>query len=290
MEGAREVSVKLDPWIPDLAALGAASPEDLLGTGEGLWGEGRAERLEDREGVVSLRLPLPGTGGGRPRGAGTGWIVVRRYDGAPGWFRARFTSPRSASHAAREWNLLCALRAAGLITAAPLALVQEEGGVFARRSALVLRDLEGVQPLEDWLEGASGSRRAALLRSLGHLLARLGAGGFELPLGPGRVGVIEGDGTRAETARDACGLERVLAARKGGGTPELGLAWRRLPELVLLDPREARMRSGSTLARLLRSLAGDGRLTRREKLRVLHAAAGNAARDLARRTRGTPLS
>jgi len=272
----------LDPGVPDLVALGATAVDDLLGTGAPLEGEAHAEPhaepLAPGRGVATLRVPLPGTVRGRPRGAGTGWMVVRRYDGAPGRWGARMTAPRSDSHAAREWNLLCALRGAGVVTAAPLAVAAEAHPLFARRSALVTRALEGVVPLEAWWrEAALGARRRACA-ALGMTLARLDAGGFDLPLEVSRLGLLQGGEDHAETAEDACGLEQVLAARRGGTTPDLGLRWRRLPEVVLLDVSGGRVRGGPTLERLARRVGPAGPWTASERRRIVMAATSDAAR------------
>ena len=51
----------LAPDVGDLAALGAASLEDLLGTGSGLVEESRAQELSSDGSRVLLRCPLPGT-------------------------------------------------------------------------------------------------------------------------------------------------------------------------------------------------------------------------------------
>lgn len=268
----------LDPGVPDLLALGAGAVEDLLGTGAPLEGEPHAQPLGEGSGVTTLRVPLPGTVRGRPRGAGTGWVVVRRYEDAPGRWSARMTAPRSDSHAARDWNLLCALRGAGVVTAAPLAVASEAHPLFARRSVLVTRALEEVEPLEAWWHGADPAARRRACAALGLTLARLDAGGFDLPLAAARLGLLEGEEDRGEAAEDACGLEQVLAARRGGTTPDLGLRWRRLPEVVLLDVEGGRVRGGPTLERLARRVCGEGPLSASERRRVVLAATTDPAR------------
>ena len=273
----------LEPGVPGLVALGAAAPEDLVGTGDPLEGEPLGELLGEAQGSVTLRVPLPGTLKGRPRGGGTGWMILRRFQGGAGRLTARLTHPRSDSHAGREWNLLCALRGAGVVTAAPLALAYEAHPLFSRRSALVTRALEGVVSLSTWLEGASTLDRRRLCASLGLALARLDAGGFDLPLSVDRLGVLEGEGDRPDTAEDACGLEQVLAARQKAPRGEVldfsrGMAWRRLPEVVLTEVSGGRMRRGPTLGRLAAGCSGLSVLSDPELRRVVLTATADARR------------
>lgn len=273
----------LEPGVPDLVALGATTPEDLIGTGDPLEGEPLAERLGEARGSVTLRVPLPGTLKGRPRGGGTGWMILRRFQGGAGRWAARFTHPRSDSLAGREWNLLCALRRAGVVTAAPLALAYEGHPLFSRRSALVTRALEDVVVLSTWLEGASTLDRRRLCVSLGLTLARLDAGGFDLPLSVDRLGVLETEGDRPDTVEDACGLEQVLAARHQAPRGEAldfsrGMRWRRLPEVVLTEVTGGRMRSGPTLERLAEGCSAWSVLSDTELRRVVLTATPDARR------------
>jgi Lipopolysaccharide kinase (Kdo/WaaP) family len=281
----------LESGIPDLAALGARCPEDLLGTGDPLEGEAAAERLECADGVLeALRLPLPGTLRGRPRGAGTGWVVLRRY-GRGGWTRAlrsRLTHPRSESLAVREWNLLCGLRAAGVVTPQPLAVVSEEHPVFARRSALVWRALEGWTSAPAWFEQVRDpTRRRRACTALGLTLSRLAAGGFELPLRAEHLSLFEDKhADQPDASADSCGLEQVLAARtRSRGKRELefsaNLRWRRLPEFALNEMGGGRLVSGgqarkrALLGGLLQRLERDPAaelLSRGERRRVAWAA------------------
>lgn len=266
----------LAPGVPDLAALGASSVDDVLGAGGGLEGESRCEEVAAEGGTTLLRCPLPGTLAGRPRGAGTGWVLVRRYHGGSLRERvaARLTSPRSDSLASREWNLLCHLRAAGVTTPEPMAVAAEGGGFLARRSALVTRALEGVTPAPEWFSRRRRPReRRDALRAVGLALSRVLRSGTELPrLSAAEIALSEpGDATRAETGPDACALEQVVAARPV--TLSGGLSWRRLPDVAVTSVRGGRLRRrarpaavAATLERLSRG-AGDA-LDAREKLKV----------------------
>ena len=185
---SRAARVRLAPGVPDLAALGAEAPEDLF-AGEPA-PSARAELISaDRESEL-WRCALPGTPDasgrrhGRPRGAGTGFVFVRRYRAAT-WrslLRARFTEPRSASLAERDWNLFCHLRQLGVGTADPLAVASEQSGIFARCSFLVTRELSGMLPAPRWFrETHEPARRRAGLRSVGLFVSRLSRSGVDLP-------------------------------------------------------------------------------------------------------------
>ena len=118
-------TLRLAPDLVDLASLGADCFEDLMGWTEGLVGAARAELVTEGEGWKLWRIPLPGTPDESglvteaPKGSGTGWIRVKRYEGGglSDAMRARLKQPRSSSFAVREWNLLCQLRERGLALA-----------------------------------------------------------------------------------------------------------------------------------------------------------------------------
>ncbi len=183
----------LAPGLPGLEALGAASFADLAGQGGALLEEARARVIAQSVESVLLRIPLPGTpieGDGLarftapPRGAGTGFLFVRRYRAArwPSFFVARFTHPRSASLAAREWNLLCRLRSEGIATPEPLAVGEERRGFFARHSVLVTRELERTLSVVEWLgKPRSAEERRVAVRALGVLLQRVHRSRVVLP-------------------------------------------------------------------------------------------------------------
>jgi len=245
--------VILAPGIQNLRALGAEAPRDVLGTGGELVGESRADILRaDREARI-LRCPLPGTPDasgsmqGAPRGAGTGWIHVRRYHDASTrrWLGARFTHPRSESLAAREWNLLCHLRASGVATPEPMALVEEPAVLFANRSCLVTRELEDTAPLLEALAQARGVGRLFLLRAVSSMLARLFRSNTLLPCLRTRHLYVSRSGAHALLAEDACAAEQILAVQSStrGDRPVAGMEWGKLPEIVVASVRSGRILS-----------------------------------------------
>lgn len=277
--------VRLAPGVPDLAALGARSVDGLFVAG-GLEGEPQAEDLGTVRGATLRRVPLPGTPGpggrriGRPRGAGTGWIWVERFEHASltESLRARLGHPRSTSLAARGWNLLCHLRAQGVPTPEPLAVGELGGEPFARRSVLVVRELERAAPLPSWWSEAGATERRAAARALGELLARVARAGVVLP----------------ELA-----LADLLLAQPrtppgaGCGSPLPGLRSRRLPELALARVRGGRLgrlreRAGlGELERLGREALASSTVRPRELLAVWYRARG---RGLARGERRRDLA
>jgi hypothetical protein len=177
--------IQLGPGVPDLRALGVADVGELL--------DGELARAVEiaRDGAGSLvRVPLPGTVGadGRrgesPRGAGTGWLLLRRWRGGAvaELLRARFTPPRSASLAERAWNVACHLRAHGVGTPDLVAVGARGAGLVSKRSFLLLRELDGYESLERWLAedlSAAARRRGAV--SIGSALGKVIACGVALP-------------------------------------------------------------------------------------------------------------
>jgi hypothetical protein len=128
-----------------------------------------------------VRFPLPGTSDvrgnltGRPGPLGTGWVWLTAYRGAlRELLVARCTTPRSASLAEREWNLLCHLRAHGVGTPEPLLVGARGPGFVSRRSFVLVRAPEDALPLSRWLrtEGV-GAERARGLEAVGRALALL---------------------------------------------------------------------------------------------------------------------
>ncbi|MEM7307569.1 MAG: lipopolysaccharide kinase InaA family protein [Planctomycetota bacterium] len=186
-----EVRVQLAPGVPDLAALGVDDAVELLAV-DRLPSRGSVLASGERESLV--RYPLPGTvgpdgrRGGKPRGAGTGWLRLQRFHRSSlgELVRVRFTAPRSLSLAERAWNVACHLRAHGIGTPELLAVGAGEGGLFARASFLVTRELDGHETLERWLgEALSPAARRKGALALGHALGQILAAGVVLPeLGP----------------------------------------------------------------------------------------------------------
>lgn len=170
-------SLLLAPDVPDVAALGANAPDDFLSEPPKLVTADRARR----DGAW-WRIPLPGTPDEngvqreRPRGAGTGTLLVRSWRGsALERWRARVTAPCSSSLAARYWNLNCHLRAHGV--GAPQLVAMGELG--RSQSFVVVRALDGFAPLSQWrsstLEADARERGERSLELAIDALARCGA-------------------------------------------------------------------------------------------------------------------
>jgi hypothetical protein len=272
--------LQLAPGVPDLGALGVAALDELLDERRL---PGRAEVLErDARGSL-VRYPLPGTAGadgrrgGKPRGAGTGWLVLRRWRGAPlfALLRARFTRPRSASLAERAWNVACHLRAHGVGTPDLVAVGAAGAGLVSRRSFLVLRELDGYESLERWLAlDLSDAARRRGAEALGRALGRILAAGVVLPRLDARSTFlsIEPD----PGAGNACIAE-------SGGPPQ-----NRLPSVAVTALEDARLDArdpaGRTAA-LLGSLAPAARAAPHLCARAALRAARGAGLDRAARRR-----
>ena len=194
------------PDVPDLESIGLERTEELFAPfPQGSGPSGRAELCSAERGRERIRLPLPGTPDEngrvheRPQGSGTGWLWLVRYDGASGWRElagARLRRPRSASLASRDWNLICHARRFGIATPEPVALFEDGRGPVARRSALLVRELDDWTRLDRWLgerhDDAAWGRAA---RALGQLLARLQRAGIHLPkLAPEHLWLSPDDG------------------------------------------------------------------------------------------------
>ena len=272
----KTTAIRLAPDVPDLAGLGADCFEDLMGWTEGLVGGPRAELLEEGPGWKLWRVPLPGTPDEagkvteRPRGAGTGWIRIKRFEG--GGFRramgARFREPRSSSFAGREWNLLCRLREEGVPTPEPLAVGEVSAPLFSPASVLVTRELEDVQPLVAWLEERPDTRnRARLSRALGVFFRRLfQAGVSPLTLTPGSIVV----GTEDPSEPSDCALVQLAPKT------EKELRFGDLPDVCLVDVpaglNQAELETGEALGVLSEVGAHLQGASVRERHRVLFGA------------------
>lgn len=284
---------KLAPGVPDWLALGASGPQDLL-AGDGL--ETAAVAQEISRGVDSslFRLPLPGTpheklSPSRPRGAGTGFVYLRRYPGVRlrRALHARLTAPFSDSAASRDWNLICYLRSAGIVTPEPLAWVAKGGGFFAQESALVTRALTGTRPVLEWLAAEEDPARRRLgVTALGLALARLFTACVELPrlsLDHLHLSTARSQ-SRPDSAASDCGAEQLLGLQSDASDAPFAasLTWRRLPDVVLMNVGEGRIVKGPReryVRRTLERLAGEaGDRPPRERLRVAVLARASVSR------------
>lgn len=227
--------IRLAGELPTLRALGVDADEELFCSG-GNPDQRGAVLEDDSGGRTTVRFPLPGTPDasgrltGRPGEAGTGWVVLSRWCRASlGEFvRSRFTAPRSASLAEREWNLYCRLLRHGVGVPRPLAVGARGQGLFSRDSFLVTRELRGFEPLKEWAgreRDPQRRRRAAV--ALGLLLANVVRAGVLLP----RLSV-EDLGVKPEPRDDAGG------SCDADLPPVLGrLKMRRLPGMAILGVR-----------------------------------------------------
>jgi hypothetical protein len=236
----------------------------------------RAELRRERDGRIQGRFPLPGTpdhlGGltGRPGGLGTGWVRFTTFE-SPAWrhlWHARLTAPRSVSLAEREWNLLCALRAAGVGTPEPLVVGTRGLGPVARRSFLVVRELEGAVALPRWLRpdglGGEPGERERGLDALAATLANLLRSRILLPhLAPDHVRVSPSSGGDCEHDGDTgprrnrlpgISIDRVTGGRTTGSQ---GACRERI--VSLLDGLDGLL-DGSELERLRRGPAHESAL------------------------------
>jgi len=257
---ARE-RIQLGPGVPDLRALGVAEVGELI--------DGDLERAMEiaGDGAGALwRLPLPGTVGAdgrrheKPRGAGTGWMRLRRWsDGS--WaelLRARFTEPRSASLAERAWNVACHLRANGVGTPDLVAVGARGGGLVSRRSFLMLRELDGFETLERWLAQeislpsrrrgaiAIGSALGKVLRA-GCVLPRLDARTLHLSIEPDVAACLAESGGEKRNRMPSVVVSALEDARIDAAAPR-----RRARELLRLLDAEARRAAASSTAPVLR--------------------------------------
>jgi hypothetical protein len=280
--------LRLDPRLAGLHALGVERVAQLLGDDDAPLE--RAQALVSRAGRERLRFPLPGTperpGGGlsgRPEGAGTGWVLLERWRRAPllTLLRSRLTAPRSASLAERRWNLLCHLRAHGVGTPEPLAVGARGNGLVSRDSFLVTREVEGFEPVPDWLarEERPDARRRGL-RALGELFCKLKVAGVALPdLAPEHV-LITAPAARGE----GCGSAPAFG----------GLRRNRLPSTCLVDVTGGTIQAALPPDRLVRMLRGVDRpelaLSAAERLRIVLVALRGVPRELWRSLLDAPSS
>jgi len=193
----------------------------------------RFEVLEQTTQRQRLRFALPGSPDargnltGRPGPLGTGllWLTVYRGDLGE-LLRARFTQPRSASLAEREWNLLCHLRAHGVGTSEPLLVGARGAGLFAAHSFLLVRAPADAFPLPRWLRtDGIGAERERGLESLGRTLANLVRSRVVLPhLRPEHLWLTPSGSGECET-------EAAVGLRKN-----------KLPGVTVVDVKGGRLR------------------------------------------------
>ncbi|MDP6385418.1 MAG: lipopolysaccharide kinase InaA family protein [Planctomycetota bacterium] len=274
---------KLAPCVPDWAALGARGPEDLL-AGDGMETAVAAQEVSRGEESSLFRLPLPGTPGqglppARPRGAGTGFVYLRRYPGVRlgHALRTRLTAPCSDSVALRDWNLLCHLRSAGIVTPEPLAWCARGGGFFAQQSALVTRALTGTRPVLEWLEAEEDPARRRLgVTALGLALSRLFRARVELPrlsLAHLHLSTARSQ-SRPDPGAGDCGAEQLLGMQSDASEAPFAahLSWRRLPDVALMSVSAGRIVKRTQehhVRQTLERLGGEaGDRPLRERLRV----------------------
>ena len=222
-----EAWIRTAPDVPAVASLGVRDPADLLTADRASLATttlARGVSLGLRDGVEEIRYPLPGTPDERgrqherPMGAGTGWLRLLRWSrgGAELW-RARFSSPRSASLAERAWNVMCHAQAAGVGVPELVAVGAAGRGLVARRSFLVTREPDRSIPLPEWagLERDEETTRRGL-RSLAAAAERLAAAGVLL-------GRLEPRDVWIERPRAGCG-ESVPAAGERNRLPGVLIA------------------------------------------------------------------
>lgn len=253
------VTVRLAPDVPDLAALGASSPEDLLADPPRVVTAARIERVGKL-----WRVPLPGTPDrdGRqhekPRGAGTGQLYVQRYGGGWAAVRARLSHPRSTSLAARHWNIACHLQANGVTTPQLVALVELPGALAAPLSVLITRELEGFVSLRTWLGSPLDSAaRQRGLESLQRALDAVQRCGVSLP-----GATLDNVMLQARASDDCVALQLTNLGSEQAILRERGLVRSRLPTIAFtqlrgasIESRPARGRGARWATELQRELA-----------------------------------
>jgi hypothetical protein len=251
-------SLVLAPDVPSIEALGATSADDFFAVPPRTATAPRSTRSGD-----AWRVALPGTPDehGRQheqaRGAGTGYLLVRAWrSGGVELARARLTTPRSTSLAARHWNLACHLRAHGIVAPQLVAFGQRGSAIAARESFLIVRELEGFVPLSRWLETTRDAReRRRGMKSLGLALAALFRSRTWLPqTALDNVHVAGSDG-------DCAALQITNLRSEQGLLRERDLVRARLPAVAFTALDGGRIVRRIDLARrveLLRALAAPG--------------------------------
>jgi hypothetical protein len=266
--------IHLAPGVSGIEALGSRSFDDFFRT-PGAPGFERAKLIATGAGLEVLRYPLPGTpearqelpeGGpsagprgldqarnverlsGRPMGAGTGFVLLRRFTHSAlreRW-RARFTHPRSTSLTEREWNLMCRAREHGVATPEPLAVGRGEGAVFAERSFLVVRELDDMLSLRQWAGASLDPRLCAHIRdALVLALEKLWSAGVWLP-NMNADNILVGSSRNPDGGDPDCVARKIVALQTGGSqtidSHSAGaLKWGDLPEVAFTEFRGGSM-------------------------------------------------
>ena len=263
--------LKLAPDVPGLEALGASTLDDLFAEAPRTVTSARARRVG-----TSWIVPLPGTPAehGRqhekPRGAGTGLLYLRRFEGGGfAGLRARFTQPRSTSLAARHWNVMCHLQAHGIATPQLVALAERGVSPLGAESVLVTRDLEGFVPLRTFFESVTRSfERRRALHSLDLTLVQLERAGVSLPRTTLDNVLVQRDD------EDCVALKIVNLQSEQSLLKERRLARSRLPGIAFTSFTDARFvrphgpEARHALVAALAKAAGS-LVTRRERLEML---------------------
>jgi hypothetical protein len=282
------LTLKLAPDIPSLESLGASAPDDFFADPPRVVTADRATNVGS-----AIRLPLPGTPDehGRqhetPRGAGTGYLQLCRFPagGLEGW-RARLTQPRSSSLAARQWNLICHLRAHGLAAPDLVALGERNSGAIASESFLITRELEGFVPLAEWLaQTRDRATRRRGLRSLALALAQLFHSGAWLPR-TSFAGLM----IQTRDGDDCAAIQLVNLASEQDVLRERGLVRARLPAIAFTQfargrivPTISARRRKELLAALAREAGSLVSPRERRELLVALRIRGADARELSKR-------
>ncbi|MBM3991676.1 MAG: hypothetical protein FJ298_11795 [Planctomycetes bacterium] len=222
--------LKLAADVPCLEALGVRELDDLFAEPPRTVTAQRARLVG-----ACYVVPLPGTPdeAGRqhekPRGAGTGLLHVERF-GRGGWpgLSARLTHPRSASLAARAWNLACHLQAHGVATPQLVALAERGASVFGAESVLVTRALAGFVSLREFLRTTDKrSERRRALHSLALTFVHVERCGARLPATNADNVMVQRDD------EDCVAIKIVNLHSEQALLRERGLSRSRLPSVAL---------------------------------------------------------
>jgi len=166
---------------------------------------------------------------------------------------ARFTRPRSASLAEREWNLVCHARANGLGTPEPIAVGAVRAPLFAEQSFFVAVPPRNVIGLAAWMKARlPGDVRARGAQALLAAIERAATCGLQLELEREEDLVLsaeEGLGASGAHEPGDCSPAGQLSARTSRP-----LQRNALPSVYLLDFSGAGIGSRSRSVRRAREL------------------------------------